>query len=91
MDKLRQELSPLHIGKALDVATRDGAFAKEMYAGFGSCREIVALDRSDKMFEKVTPLSLAIWYLDDATSIKEWELIKEELKLIESMIILYDD
>ena len=28
---------------------------------------------------------------DDATSIKEWELIKEELKLIESMIILYDD
>ena len=52
MDKLRQELSPLHIGKALDVATRDGAFAKEMYAGFGSCREIVALDRSDKMFEK---------------------------------------
>ena len=41
MDKLRQELSPLHIGKALDVATRDGAFAKEMYAGFGSCREIV--------------------------------------------------
>ena len=28
---------------------------------------------------------------DDATAIKEWELIKEELKLIESMIILYDD
>ena len=28
---------------------------------------------------------------DDATSIKEWELIKEELKLIESMIVLYDD
>ena len=28
---------------------------------------------------------------DDAVSIEEWELIKEELKLIESMIILYDD
>ena len=28
---------------------------------------------------------------DDATAIKEWKLIKEELKLIESMIILYDD
>ena len=52
MDKLRQELSSLHIEKALDIATRDGAFAKEMYAGFGSCREITALDRSDKMFEK---------------------------------------
>ena len=52
MDKLRQELSSLHIEKALDIATRDGAFAKEMYAGFGSCKEIVALDRSDKMFEK---------------------------------------
>ena len=28
---------------------------------------------------------------DDINLIKEWELIKEELKLIESMIILYDD
>ena len=28
---------------------------------------------------------------DDVKGIKEWELIKEELKLIESMIILYDD
>ena len=28
---------------------------------------------------------------DDIDLIKEWELIKEELKLIESMIILYDD
>ena len=28
---------------------------------------------------------------DDVNSIKEWELIKEELKLIESMIILYED
>ena len=28
---------------------------------------------------------------DDVTAIEEWELIKEELKLIESMIILYDD
>ena len=28
---------------------------------------------------------------DDVDLIKEWELIKEELKLIESMIILYDD
>ena len=28
---------------------------------------------------------------DDANLIKEWELIKEELKLIESMIILYEE
>ena len=28
---------------------------------------------------------------DDVDAIKEWELIKEELKLIENMIILYDD
>ena len=28
---------------------------------------------------------------DDATSIKEWKLIKEELKLVESMIILYEE
>ena len=28
---------------------------------------------------------------DDTKGIKEWKLIKEELKLIESMIILYDD
>ena len=30
-------------------------------------------------------------YNDDANSIKEWEIIKEELKLIESMIILYEE
>ena len=33
-------------------------------------------------------------YIDkhnDHASMKEWELIKEELKLIESMIILYED
>lgn len=28
---------------------------------------------------------------DDVVAIKEWELIKEELKLIESMIILYEE
>ena len=28
---------------------------------------------------------------NDVKGIEEWELIKEELKLIESMIILYDD
>ena len=28
---------------------------------------------------------------DDVKGIKEFDLIKEELKLIESMIILYDD
>ena len=28
---------------------------------------------------------------DDAKAIEEWELIKEELKLIENMIILYED
>ena len=33
-------------------------------------------------------------YIDkhnDVAAIKEWELIKEELKLIESMIILYEE
>ena len=33
-------------------------------------------------------------YIDqhnDDAAIKEWELIKEELKLIESMIILYEE
>ena len=28
---------------------------------------------------------------DDVDAIKEWELIKEELKLVESMIILYKE
>ena len=28
---------------------------------------------------------------DDAKAIKEWEMIKEELKLVESMIILYEE
>ena len=28
---------------------------------------------------------------DDIAAIEEWKLIKEELKLIESIIILYDD
>ena len=28
---------------------------------------------------------------DDIAAIEEWELIKEELKLIESMIILYEE
>ena len=33
-------------------------------------------------------------YIDehnDAKAVKEWELIKEELKLVESMIILYEE
>ena len=28
---------------------------------------------------------------DDITAIKEWKTIKEELKLVESMIILYEE
>ena len=28
---------------------------------------------------------------DNITGIKEWEMIKEELKLVESMIILYEE
>ena len=28
---------------------------------------------------------------EDAAGIKEWEMIKEELKLVESMIILYEE
>ena len=30
-------------------------------------------------------------YNDDVAAIKEWKLIKEELKLVESMIILYKE
>ena len=30
-------------------------------------------------------------YNDDAKGIKEWKMIKEELKLVESMIILYEE
>ena len=30
-------------------------------------------------------------YNNDVAAIKEWEMIKEELKLIESMIILYEE
>ena len=33
-------------------------------------------------------------YIDkhnDAKAVKEWEMIKEELKLVESMIILYEE
>ena len=30
-------------------------------------------------------------YNDDITAIKEWKTIKEELKLVESMIILYEE
>ena len=52
MDKLRKELSALNVDKALDIATRDGAFAKEMLLGLGGCNEMTALDISDKMFEK---------------------------------------
>ena len=28
---------------------------------------------------------------DDVVAIKEWKMIKEELKLVESMIILYEE
>lgn len=52
MDKLRKELSALKVEKVLDIATRDGGFAKEMYLGLGECKEITALDITDKMFEK---------------------------------------
>jgi len=52
MDKLRKELSALKVDRILDVATRDGGFAKEMLLGLGECREAVALDITDKMFEK---------------------------------------
>lgn len=37
MDKLRQELSALRVDRALDIATRDGAFAREMLLGLGAC------------------------------------------------------
>ena len=52
MDKLRRELSSMHVENALDIASRDGAFAKEMLLGLGSCKEVIAMDISDKMFEK---------------------------------------
>lgn len=52
MDKLRKELSQIKAGKVLDIATRDGAFAKEMLLGLAGCDEMLALDISDKMFDK---------------------------------------
>ena len=52
MDKLRQELSALRVDRALDIATRDGAFAREMLLGLGACREMTALDISAKAFDK---------------------------------------
>ena len=52
MDKLRKELSALKVDTILDVATRDGGFAKEMLLGLGECKKAVALDITDKMFEK---------------------------------------
>ena len=52
MDKLRKELSSLKVEKILDIATRDGNFAKEMLLGLGACEKAIALDISDKMFEK---------------------------------------
>ena len=52
MDKLRSELSSLKVEKALDIATRDGGFAKEMLLGLAGCEEMIALDITDKAFEK---------------------------------------
>ena len=52
MDKLRKELSALKVDSILDIATRDGAFAREMLLGLGECKKAVALDISDKMFDK---------------------------------------
>jgi len=52
MDKLRKELSSMQVDSILDVATRDGGFAREMLLGLGGCRKAVALDITDKMFGK---------------------------------------
>ena len=43
---------------------------------------LIRFDRGSEYIDK---------HNDDANLIKEWELIKEELKLIESMIILYEE
>ena len=52
MDKLRKELSALRVDRALDVATRDGTFAREMLLGLAGCGEMTAMDISAKGFEK---------------------------------------
>ena len=52
MDKLRKELSSVKADRILDIATRDGNFAREMLLGLGACSAAVALDISDKMFGK---------------------------------------
>ena len=52
MKILQQELSSLTIQRGLDVATRDGGFAREMLNGLAGCQEMLALDLSDKAFEK---------------------------------------
>ena len=52
MNKLRKELSTVKADKLLDLASRDGGFAKEIILGLESCNEAIALDITDKMFEK---------------------------------------
>ncbi len=52
MDKLRRELSSVRADRILDIATRDGGFAKELLLGLGACNGAVALDITDKMFDK---------------------------------------
>ena len=51
MDKLRKELAEIRADSVLDIATRDGAFAKELYYGLGACKKIIAVDISNKKFE----------------------------------------
>ena len=48
MDKLRKELSSLRVEKALDIATRDGGFAKEMLLGLAGCEEMIALTEAQR-------------------------------------------
>ena len=43
---------------------------------------LIRFDRGSEYIDK---------HNDDANSIKEWKIIKEELKLVESMIILYEE
>ncbi len=52
MDILRKELSEMSIDSLLDVATRDGGFAKEILLGLKNCKNAVGLDITDKMFDK---------------------------------------
>lgn len=52
MKKLNEKLSNMKFGRILDIATREGAFIKQISENLNEFDEIVGIDISDKGFEK---------------------------------------